>query len=168
MQTTDRDIFSELRRASLWIALFAAFFVVMYSSVVLLTYYAYPTFIGYLPDTSKHTLRVIFYPLAAASAWFISGFKKKRFSPDKLAAISEDPSELVRHIIITVVVLISLAEVPLICGFLIFFLGNLYQDFVILAVATLFLIVSGVRSIAPVEAFIRKAANGQDSTEGSD
>lgn len=144
-------IIKELRKTSIWMVFFAGFFVLMYTGVVLLTSTQYIYFKGYLPDTDKTVLRAVFYGFTAVSVYVFVRLRKKRYSKEALNAFSTSIDDLMRHLVLTVAFSMSLAEVPLICGFFLFFLGAMYLDFFILAsVAVAFIIrsVPGVKFLS--------------------
>lgn len=136
-------IIKELRKTSVWMGFFAGFFVLMYTGVVLLTSSQYIYFKGYLPDTDKTVLRVIFYGLTAVSVYIFIWLRKKRYSKETLNAFAGSIDDLMRHLILSAAFSLSMAEAPLISGFFLFFLGAMYLDFFILtAVAVAFIVKS--------------------------
>lgn len=130
------EILKELRRSSLWMGAFAGSFILMYLGVVLIIKYVFIYFEGFVPDANKMLLRAPFYVVSAAAGAFFFYLKEKRYSPKKLEPLKRDLNELVRHLVNTVIFLIALSEIPLLCGFFLFFLGAMYVDFYVLAALT--------------------------------
>ncbi len=135
-----RTALEDLRRSCIWMSFFAVSFVFMYLGVVLLTKYRFTYFQGYLLEADPSMLRLIFYLVAGASVWAGISVKKKRASMERLTAALREPSALLRHLLVTFIFAVSLALVPLLSGFFLFFLGAMYLDFYVLAVLSLVLI----------------------------
>lgn len=137
-------VIKEVRKTSLWIAFFAGFFIIMYTGVVLLVKSKFIYFKGYVPGADKMILRAIFYGFAAVSVYVFVWLQKKRYSKATLKALTVSIDDLMKHLILSVAFSVSLAEVPLISGFFLFFLGAMYADFFILAAVAVIFVLMGI------------------------
>jgi len=137
-------IINEIRKTSVWMVFFAGFFIVMYTGVVLLTSTQYIYFKGYFKGADKAVLRIIFYGITALSIYAYARLQKKRYSKETLSSFSGSIDDLMRHLVLTVAFSLSLAVVPLVSGFLLFFFGAMYTDYFILAALAVFFVVKGV------------------------
>jgi len=143
----DRDFIVSFRRTCVMIAVFAASFILVYAGVVALTKFVYVYFRGFIPEFSENALRAIFYPVAVASFAFSRAVYKRRYSPEAISARSSTPDLLVKHLLMTHVIGMALAELVLICAFFLFFLSAMYLDFIVLALLSAVTIVMGVPSV---------------------
>lgn len=155
-----RTALEDLRRSCVWMSFFAASFVFMYLGVVLLTKFRFVYFQGYLLEADPNLLRVVFYLLAVASVFAGVFMRKKRASKERLSAALKDSSALIKHLLVTFILAVALALIPLLSGFFLFFLGALYTDFYLLAAASLVLIYMSVPRIDFWEARIKDAVKG--------
>lgn len=145
------------------VAVFAASFVFMYAGVVVLLKYLYIYFRGFSPDLSEHLLRGIFYGLSAVAIGASAAVSKRRYSSEALRSIVCEPDALVRHLVLTPVISMLLAEAVLIFGFFLFFLSAMYVDFFILASISFALILWSIPSISYLEEVLEKARGGGPS-----
>lgn len=155
-----RAALEDLRRSCIWMSFFAVSFVFMYLGVVLLTKYRFTYFQGYLLEADPTILRLVFYLLAGASVWAGISLKKKRASRGRLAAALQEPSALLRHLLLTFIFAVALALVPLLSGFFLFFLGAMYIDFYVLAAVSLVLIYLSVPRVEFWEERIKDSLKG--------
>lgn len=142
------------RRTCVMIAVFAASFILVYAGVVALTKFVYVYFRGFIPEFSENALRAIFYPVAIASFVFFRIVFKKRYSPEAIGPLTSTPDALVKHLLMTHVIGMALAEIVLICAFFLFFLSAMYADFIVLALLSAVTIVMGVPSVEFLESKI--------------
>lgn len=152
-----RELLQDLRKSSTYVAFFASSFVLMYFGVVMLSKFSYSYFEGFLPELNEWALRAVFYGLSILSVIGLSLFKKNRYSKKALAKVVGDPAELIKHLFITVIIAISISEVPLLCGFALFFLSVMYVDFYILSALTVLLIFLNIPGIDGMEKKIKEA-----------
>lgn len=155
----DRDFLVSFRRTCVMIALFAASFILVYAGVVALTKFVYVYFRGFVPDFNENALRAIFYPVAVASFAVFRAVFKRRYSPGAIGARSSSPDLLVKHLLMTHVIGMALAELVLVCAFFLFFLGAMYVDFIVLALLSAVMIVMGVPSVEFLDSRINQARN---------
>ena len=148
---TTNELLRQLRKSCVWIASFAAMFVLMYFTLVMLLKYSLLSFAGLVPDVNKNLLRLVFYGLSATCAVGLVFYKKRRYSKAK-CPVSGDGRALARHIFNTFVLATAIAQGPAICGFFLVFLGELYFDFYLLSVFSLVLIYTNI----PTERFLEK------------
>ncbi len=162
----DREFFISFRRTCVMIAVFAASFIVVYAGVVALTKFVYVYFRGFLPELNENILRAVFYAIAIASFAAFRVIFKRRYSPQALVPRLKDPDGLVRHLLMTHVIGVALAEAVLICAFFLFFLSAMYVDFVILALLSLLIIILSVPGLGFLENRINSLKNPVDSRSG--
>lgn len=153
----------DLRKTCVWMAFFAASFVFMYLGIVLLTKFLFLYFRGFIPDFSPYIIRAVFYPMAALSVWASFYVKKRRYSVERLKVALKKPEEIIKYLLITFIILVSLAEAPLICGFFLFFLGAMFLDFYILAAASLVMVFLCVPDVEMLEQRIKEAIKGKST-----
>lgn len=159
----DREFLSGLRRSSIMVAVFAAFFIFMYAGVVVLLKYQYIYFRGFSPDVNEHLLRGVFYGLSAVAIGASAVISKRRYSVEALRPKASEPDTLMRHLVMTPVISMLLAESVLIFGFFLFFLSAMYVDFFILAAVSFALIIWSVPSVDFLEESIKNAGSGGQS-----
>lgn len=156
-----RKALDDLRKSCFWMSVFASFFVFMYLGVVLLTKFMFVYFSGFVPDIDPNIFRALFYPLAALSVWAAFFIKKRRDSVERLkAAIAKKPDEVIKYLLITFIISVTLAFSPLICGFFMFFLGAMFIDFYILAAVSLALVFTSIPKPDFLEERIKDALKG--------
>ncbi len=153
----DKEIIQGIRRSIILIGVFAAAFVLMYAGVVVLIKFLYIYFRGFIPDFSENVLRAVFYGLSAASIAAAVAISKARYAPEKVRSKASDAEALLRHILITPVISMALAEAVLIFGFCLFFLSAMYVDFYIHALLSLGLIAWSVPSEAFLERMLKES-----------
>lgn len=153
----NRETLEDIRKTCIWISLLAASFALMYFGVVLIIKYTYIYFRGFTPAADKLLLRVVFFGISAASVLFMRVFSKKRYSKERLKKSLSDPDDFVRSVIMTAGVAIFIGEVPLICGFFLFFLRAMYFDFYILAVVSVIAVLSNIPSVSFLQEKIKEA-----------
>lgn len=151
-----REILVEMRKSCMIMAGLAMFFVFIYVGVSLIVKLQYDYFEGFVPSMSANLFRAVFYGISIISIVLLESFKKRRLAPEKIRKASSDPGELVRLFVITAAFAISIAEVPLICGFLLFFFKALYTDLYILSAVTAVLIIINVPSVSFWERKLRE------------
>lgn len=156
----NREIYVSLRRTCMMMAIFAGSFILVYGGVVALTKFVYIYFRGFIPDFNENILRAIFYALSIVSFAASRFLYKKRYSPEGLKARLKDPDALVRHLLMTPVIGMALAEAVLISAFFLFFLSAMYVDFIILAILSAVMIITSIPGVQFLESRVSEASRG--------
>lgn len=151
----NKEIFDQIRKSCIWMGAFAASFVAMYVGIVAFISFQFRFFGGYAPDIGHLALRTAAYGAAAAAIAVLFYLKRKRNLESASRRTAQNFYEDIKFFVNTVVLSLALSEVPLICGFFMFFLGGLYWDFFALAALSLILIIANV----PGSGFISKSLN---------
>jgi hypothetical protein len=156
----NREIYVSLRRTCMMMAIFAGSFILVYGGVVALTKFVYIYFRGFIPDFNENILRAIFYALSIGSFAASRFLYRKRYSPEGLKARLKDPDALVRHLLMTPVIGMALAEAVLISAFFLFFLSAMYVDFIILAILSAVMIITSIPGVQFLESRVNEASRG--------
>lgn len=147
----NREVYESLRRTSIMMAVFAGSFILVYGGVVALTKFVYIYFRGFIPDFNENILRAVFYSVSITSFFASRTLYRKRYSPESLRGRMKDPDSLVRHLLMTPVLGMALAEAVLISAFFLFFLSAMYIDFIILAILSSVMIIMSVPGVQFLE-----------------
>jgi hypothetical protein len=142
-------------------AVFAGSFIFVYGGVVALTKFVYIYFRGFIPDFNENILRAVFYSLSAASFAVFRILTKKRYSPQAIRGRLKDADTLVKHLLMTPVIGMALAEAVLVCAFFLFFLSAMYIDFIILAILSLLMIIMSVPGLKFLEDRVNEASGSR-------
>ena len=156
----NREIFVSLRRTCIMMAVFAGSFIFIYGGVVALTKFVYIYFRGFIPDFNENILRAVFYAVSIASFAAFRILSRKRYSPEGLRGRLKDPDTLVKHLLMTPVIGMALAEAVLISAFFLFFLSAMYIDFIILALLSSAMIIMSVPGVQFLENRVNEAGKG--------
>lgn len=156
----DRQILAGLRKSCITMALFAGSFVLVYSGVVALTKFVYIYFRGFIPEFNEQVLRAVFYALSAGAYLLSAWLRRRRYSPGSLKAHIADPDSMIRHLLLTAVIGMAMAEAVLICGFFLFFLSAMYVDYVILALLSSWMLFESVPKVSFLEEALSRARKG--------
>jgi len=157
----NREVYVSLRRTSVMMALFAGSFILVYGGVVALTKFVYIYFRGFIPEFNENVLRAVFYGLSIASFAASRALLKRRYLPEALRGRLNDPDALVRHLLMTPVIGMALAEAVLIFAFFLFFLSAMYLDFIVLAALSAAMIYMSVPAAQFLEESVVQASRGR-------
>ncbi len=156
-----RELLESTRKSCVWMALFMLGIVVVYLGVVMLGRNVYIYFKGYAGEGYREWLRVLFYGIAMADVVFLYWIKGRRLDKERLARFIDDQYELIRYLLNTTMLTYALAEVPAICGLLLFFFGKYFGDFCVLALTSVALVLLNIPSVRGWEERIRSASTYQ-------
>lgn len=157
----NREIYESLRRTCIMMAVFAGSFILVYGGVVALTKFVYIYFRGFIPDFNENILRAIFYGTSIASLAAFRIILKKRYSPESLGSRLKDPDGLLRHLLMTPVIGMAMAEAVLISAFFLFFLSAMYIDFIILAILASVMIIMSIPGVKFLENKVNEAGKSR-------
>ena len=135
------EIFGQIRKSCIWMGAFAASFVAMYVGIVAFISFQFKYFGGYAPDIDHLVLRAAAYGAAVVAVALLFYTKRKRNLESASRRAAQNFYEDIKFFINTVILSMALSEVPLICGFFMFFLGGLYWDFFALAAISILLVI---------------------------
>lgn len=150
-----------IRKSSIWMGGFATAFVVMYSGIVLSSWFFYRFFMGFTPGADRNLLRLVFYGISVLAAVIIFYIRKKRTSAVELKKAATDEHALIKHIFATLAISFSVSEAPLIAGFFLFFLSAMYMDFFVLAALSIILIFLNIQKVEFWEERLKAAKEGR-------
>lgn len=148
---TFTEVLIQFRKTCIWIAAFAAMFVMMCFILAMLVKFTLFSFDGFLPDVDKNIIRLAFYGLSAACLAGLVYYKKKRYSRAALNPISRNGYDLIKHMLNTFMAAMAISEGPAVCGLLMVFIAKLYLDFYLLSTLTLALIFTGIPTVKLLE-----------------
>lgn len=141
-------------------AIFMVAIVLAYLGIVMLGMRVYIYFKGVVPGANKTLLRVVFYGVSVLSVVGLYSLKRRLFSKERLRMHLTSIHELTRYLTAKTTLLFAFAQVPAISGFILFAVGKLFIDFLILASLTVVLVVINIPNLKSWERKIKEASEG--------